>query len=112
MEMFFDMQAASLSEKDNPVNFYCARAVLTTTVNFQLQKSKTHWNNHSMSKQNQATPNQVFVSGAMKRHGSGLKEFAGMIYVKPLENTNDNDNDNEEHDPLVPDGETEKKSQN
>eukprot|EP00794_Sanderia_malayensis_P000748 gene748-28_t len=107
MDMFFDLQSASLLDKDNPVDFYCARAVFTTTVNFQLQKFKTHWNNHSMSTQSQATPNQVFVSGAMKRHGSGLEEVAGMINAKPLENTNDNDNENEEHDPLVPENETE-----
>eukprot|EP00794_Sanderia_malayensis_P014539 gene14539-16042_t len=112
MEMFFDLQSASLSDKDNPVDLYCAQAVFTTTVNLQLQKFKTHWNNHSMSTQNQATPNQVFVSGAIKNHGSGLQEVAGMINVKPLENINNNDNDNEEHDPPVPESETEKKLQN
>jgi hypothetical protein len=55
----------------NPLNetdIYCLHYIYIPRINLTLEKFAESWNNHSLSSENNFTPNQLFIQGAIQQN--------------------------------------------
>ena len=74
----------------NEIDIFCLHYVFLPCINNTLQSFVESWNNHALSTENNLTPNQLFIRGAIQHnvmpvipHSPG--QNAGILHNSPSE---------------------------
>ena len=68
--LFYFMEDTGLLTPDNDVDLFCLHFVYTPLINKALETFKRSWNNHKLSSEANATPQQLYIRGMLQRLGT------------------------------------------
>ena len=68
--LFYFMEDTGLLTPDNDVDLFCLHFVYTPLINKALETFKRSWNNHKLSSEANATPQQLYIRGMLQRFGT------------------------------------------
>lgn len=68
--LFYFMEDTGSLSPDNDLNLFCLHFVYTPLTNKALETFKRSWNNHKLSSEANATPQQLYMRGMLQRFGT------------------------------------------
>ena len=67
-EMFSTLEHDEKLNRDNETDLYCLHFVFLPRINSALDSFIESWNNHRISTENNMTPNQLYIKGALEQN--------------------------------------------
>ena len=79
--LFYYLEELDLLDRNNDIHIYALHYVFIPRVNHALKSFKEGWNNHGIRTAHNQSPNQLFVTGVLQLHRSGLTalDFLGVV---------------------------------
>ena len=68
--LFYFMEDTGILTPDNDIDLFCLHVVYTPLINKALEIFKGSWNNHKLSSEGNATPQQLYIRGMLQRFGT------------------------------------------
>lgn len=67
-DCFRELEDRNCLDPLNETDIYCLHYIYIPRINWTLEQFTESWNNHSLSSENNLTPNQLFIRGAIQQN--------------------------------------------
>lgn len=83
--LLYFMEDTGILTPDHDIDLFCLHVVYTPLINKALEIFKGSWNNHKLSSEGNATPQQLYIRGMLQRFGTDDPAIRDVIDVESID---------------------------